>query len=67
MSLENASKMINAMSNLNDSKYNNAQKSNYYEDDISNFKLSSKKSISNVKELKTKQKKSCKAPRKRGI
>ncbi|WP_455822535.1 hypothetical protein [Clostridium butyricum] len=46
MSLENASKMINAMSNLNDSKYNNAQKSNYYEDDISNFKLSSKKSIS---------------------
>ncbi|WP_046059081.1 tyrosine-type recombinase/integrase [Clostridium sp. IBUN22A] len=56
LSLENASKMINAMSNLNDSKYNNAQKSNYYEDDTSNFKLSSKKSISNVKELKTKQK-----------
>ncbi|WP_394884402.1 tyrosine-type recombinase/integrase [Clostridium butyricum] len=56
LSLENASKMINAMSNLNDSKYNNAQKSNYYEDDTNNFKLSSKKSISNVKELKTKQK-----------
>ncbi|MCQ2013112.1 tyrosine-type recombinase/integrase [Clostridium butyricum] len=56
LSLENASKMINAMSNLNDSKYNNAQNSNYYEDDTSNFKLSSKKSISNVKELKTKQK-----------
>ena len=35
-------KLINAMSNLNDSKYNNAQKSNYYEDDTSNFKLSSK-------------------------
>ena len=56
LSLENASKMINAMSNLSDSAHNNAQKSNYYEDDTNNFKLSSKKSISNVKELKTKQK-----------